>query len=173
MLVETRRRALYAAAKLVISVSALGCGATVVDQEVDATDTEVDAKVPSPEVETETETAIESPTAMPGTPRPRCGISSVPDVVSEETFSCCVRTVEKIFAHNPSTHQPAPVCCGAIVEAVDDALSHSSPGAGEMYTRAIQKGALFTCCDRMEWPAGPACTPWGPPVPPAMPIGVA
>jgi hypothetical protein len=50
-------------------------------------------------------------------------------------------------------------CCGVLVAAVEqDSAARATIGWQ----------ALSACCDALEFPAGPACTPWGPPVPPAL-----
>jgi hypothetical protein len=84
-----------------------------------------------------------------------------------EVFACCLGVVEAITGDagfivadaGEVTGDPSvDNCCKAIIAHVDN----DTPD----YSAAEQ--ALPTCCNALASPMGPACTPWGPPMPPEM-----
>lgn len=99
--------------------------------------------------------------------------------VSEQTFQCCVADVQSavgdaslwgdpngpdasVVSNDPSAEN----CCKAIVARMDN-----EPDGGNLsndYMAASQ--VLNWCCIALGYPSGPACTPWGPPTPPAMEV---
>lgn len=93
--------------------------------------------------------------------------------VSEDTFQCCIGVVSSDvgdaspwgsdggeIASDPS----AVNCCRAILARVDD-----EPDGGDVSGDWNTAASLFPwCCRALGNPMGPACTPWGPPMPPPM-----
>jgi hypothetical protein len=69
----------------------------------------------------------------------------------------------------PDLPETVSVCCAHVYEAYMDEIFQRADGGAP--TQGIGR-ANFACCDMEGWPRGPACTPWGPPVPPAMPPSV-
>lgn len=70
-----------------------------------------------------------------------------------------------------------PACDAVLAAAFGDAgwFDPGLPVSAEVKTCCVESGATtdydhpqhWTCCGALDWP-GAACTPWGPPVPPAM-----
>lgn len=101
--------------------------------------------------------------------------------VTEETLTCCVDVVSNqvgdasLFGdpNGPDaslvTNDPAALnCCNAIIARIDD-----EPDGGDLsqdYGTATANEVLQWCCQATGTPIGSACTPWGPPTPPAMEI---
>jgi hypothetical protein len=102
--------------------------------------------------------------------------------VSEDTFQCCIAEVKAATGDaspwtdpngpDASTVQNNPAalnCCDVIVARIDNEPDGGSMGAD--YGAAGE--ALGWCCIALNNPMGTACTPWGPPTPPAMPEALA
>jgi len=99
--------------------------------------------------------------------------------VSEEAFACCVGEVASAVGDASPWDDPngpdasvvednpaALNCCDAILARMDD-----EPDGGDLgqdYATASQ--VLSWCCFATGTPFGPACTPWGPPMPPEMEV---
>ncbi len=98
--------------------------------------------------------------------------------VAQETFDCCLAEVKtvvgdaapwdpngpdaSIVANDPSAEN----CCHAILARIDH-----EPDGGSFsndYMAAAQGQVLQWCCKASNNLMSPACTPWGPPTPPAM-----
>ncbi len=87
--------------------------------------------------------------------------------VDGAVFTCCVAFLQpytptgfQMFgaaaASDPRVHD----CCQAVVLHVDqDTQDYGN----------LPDDERFACCNLLDTPIGPACTPWGPPVPPEMP----
>jgi hypothetical protein len=97
--------------------------------------------------------------------------------VSSETFACCIAEVKSATGDaspwgdpngpdaSPVTNNPAAEnCCNVIVARIDNEPDGGS--FSEDYNTAGD--ALNWCCIALKYPMGTACTPWGPPMPPAM-----
>jgi hypothetical protein len=80
--------------------------------------------------------------------------------IDENTFQCCLGVVEQITGDSGFTIADAggnpsiDNCCVAIVAHVDTMGDYSAA-----------EPTLGTCCNIVGNPMGPACTPWGPPMP--------
>jgi hypothetical protein len=98
--------------------------------------------------------------------------------VGSETFACCIAEVKSATGDaspwtdpngpDASTVQDNPAalnCCNVIVARIDNEPDGGS--VGNDYATAGD--ALNWCCIALKYPMGTACTPWGPPAPPAMP----
>ena len=74
----------------------------------------------------------------------------------------CIEHVTAIFAaKEPQPTETSKACCQTIAE-YSDQENYLKPGAFQWDTRN-------QCCELLQWSGGSmACTPWGPPVPPAM-----
>jgi hypothetical protein len=88
--------------------------------------------------------------------------------VDEPTFQCCLGVVEQVTGDSGFTVVDAGAisgdpsvanCCDAIIAHVDQ--MSSDYGAASP--------TLPSCCNYAQHPTGVACTPWGPPMPPAVP----
>jgi hypothetical protein len=51
-------------------------------------------------------------------------------------------------------------CCEDLIADIDE--------TGEWPTEQAVQHGMQACCQALGWPGGLACTPWGPPAPPAM-----
>jgi hypothetical protein len=103
----------------------------------------------------------------------------------EGVFTCCLETVGRYFPDGgfagelpaaAAADPEAVACCPEIVGHVEDAFVDGGADPSAVWSRANDRGVLASCCNALDNPMGPACTPWGPPVPPAMPgaeLGVA
>jgi hypothetical protein len=165
----TRRRALRHAAKVAFGSLVIGCGGT---QQVNGSDAEAD--VTSKDVQIDTQdaaTADDGPTdaMMMGDGALACTgpVSDDAGDVTEDTFQCCLGVIEGVTGDSgfpvvdASTVTGDPSvdnCCNAVIARVDTNTTD--------YSAAV--AVLPSCCNALGYPTGPACTPWGPPMPPDM-----
>lgn len=76
-----------------------------------------------------------------------------------DTLDECAEHVTNVFAASePTTTDTTEACCQMIAEDYD---SRDLEGM-ETWTERDD------CCELLEWQGSMACTPWGPPCPPAM-----
>lgn len=164
---STRRAALRATAKVALSLTVVGCAAEV---QLPREDNE-DATVGTDEELTRAGGRTGSPTASGGSSGDElvCDAPPVGEVVllDAELVQCCTSFIEPATpTDGPSWETWQSVadpdldgCCQVLVAHVDQ----DTTGAGDLWEM------MSACCMRLDYPMGPACTPWGPPVPPAMP----
>ena len=91
---------------------------------------------------------------------------------SNAAFECCIAHEESVFAADAGGTDPTTMtCCKAIIDRIDG----DTGDAGAQFSTDYQQAGpvLGECCRLLGTPIGPACTPWGPPPPPAMPEEVA
>jgi hypothetical protein len=154
-----RRMALQSAAKVALGSLLLGCGGAIDGGQAAAADAAKDA--PKNDGTTPAEDAA-----------PTLACTGPVDVdaggVGSQAFECCLGVEQALLGDASAfevdagavTSDPsASNCCNAIVAHVDEVTADYS-AAGQ---------ALSLCCSALQYPMGPACTPWGPPTPPAMP----
>jgi hypothetical protein len=167
--VWTRRRALRHAAKVAFGSVMIGCGGT---QQVSGSDAEADVKTNDVELDAQDAANLEdAPTdsMMMGDGALACTgpVSVDAGDVTEQTFQCCLGVIEGVTgdsgfpAADASTVTGDPSvdnCCNAVIARVDTNTSDYSAA----------DAVLPSCCNALGYPVGPACTPWGPPMPPAM-----
>ena len=164
--------ALRNAAKVAFGTFVVGCGGSlVVGQEPDAAS---DANKPKNDAAALDAVVPEQDAALACT-----GATSIDaSDVSEETFQCCVADVtSKTGDASPWTdpngpdaslvqNDPAALnCCDVIVARIDN-----PPDGGSINDYTAAGNALNWCCIALNYPMGTACTPWGPPTPPAMEV---
>jgi hypothetical protein len=116
---------------------------------------------------------------------------SHPDaVVGDQTFSCCVDVLAASFEQPDGAFQamltdaaaqdPTVLgCCAAVVVRLDGYYSGASFDSGARDRGELAEAGLSSgydpagCCEALRtlsiYPQGPTCSPWGPPMPPAMP----
>ncbi len=144
---STRRFALRAAAKVALSATLAACGGA-----------------------TESESSEGSGQGATLDAVASCGATSAgADAdVSSATFDCCATYLTAqagdadvgLDTAPPETH----ACCSAIVSYLD----HQTDAFGANYVRV--ENVIGECCETITpRPDDGACTPWGPPSPPAMP----
>jgi hypothetical protein len=170
--------ALRNAAKVALGTWVVGCGGSiVVGQEPDAAG---DASKPKNDAAVDAAldvTVPEQDAALACTGETGVDASGV----SDETFKCCVAEVQSATGDatpwddpngpDASLVQDNPAalnCCDVIVARIDDEPDGGS--TSDDYSTA--SSALSWCCMALKSPMGPACTPWGPPAPPTMPIAM-
>ena len=146
-----RRRALEAAAKVALSLSAAACSSTGLDAR--------GQMIPS-HLEMDTTVACNAPPPPlhwswdpPFEPR-----------ATEATVTCCRDFLSKRlpdgggpFSDEHRANPEVQACCTAIVQ---------DPGA---IVETRDRSVFWPCCWIREISGALACNPWGPPVPPAMP----
>lgn len=167
-----RRMALRNAAKVALGTFVAGCGGSiVVGQEPDA---QSDAKAkPGQDAALVDAIVPEQDAALACTGATEIDAGDV----SDETFACCITEVKAATGdaspwddpNGPDastvTNDPAAEnCCNVIVARIDNEPDGGNAGAD--YSAASD--TLSWCCMALKSPMGSACTPWGPPMPPAM-----
>ena len=167
-----RRLALRNAAKVALGTWVMGCGGTIAigqepDAGGDANKTKKDAALDAVVPEQDAALACISKTDVDAS-----------DVTSD-TFQCCVATVSNAVGDASPWGDPngpdaslvddnpaAANCCAAIIARID----HEPDGGSVSNDYMAAGSALQWCCIALGEPAGAACTPWGPPTPPAMEV---
>lgn len=148
-----RRMALRNAAKVALGSLMLGCGGVI---DLSGEDAAVDAAKDAPQPDAAPVLACTGPVDVDASG------------VDQLTFQCCLG-VEQALLGDASAFQvdagvvkgdpSASNCCNAIVAHVDQVTADYAAAAP----------SLALCCRALGYFSGPACTPWGPPTPPAMP----
>lgn len=159
---ELRRRAIAVVAKLTIFAGAAGCTGNVILESEAETDTDTETGG-----ETSTPTATSTlDLEMPITPtEPVCS----PDTA---TVECCHDVLAATFTNEQFWNDPMAAataqdaaCCEVVVTFVDTWDGSVEPPPAMVH--------VWDCCaaDLVEggWMEHPACSPWGPPMPPRMP----
>jgi hypothetical protein len=109
--------------------------------------------------------------------------SGVP--ISDETFDCCLAVLapqlrsdaQLPVLSDAAAHDPSVLgCCGVAIYRIDHDYGDPDAGAHDQADLAdaglgpgLGWSNLQPCCPPLSYPEGPTCTPWGPPMPPAMP----
>ena len=103
--------------------------------------------------------------------------------IDRATFDCCVAKIAAFgppdaavsIAELPDAGPADPVvtsCCAAIIARLDyeERTNVAGPDASPWWGDQNASGQVhWACCEALNYPEGPSCTPWGPPTPPAMP----
>ncbi|MCC6521757.1 MAG: hypothetical protein IT373_03775, partial [Polyangiaceae bacterium] len=95
-----------------------------------------------------------------------------------EEVGCCSELAHEAFPEgvvpDPASVAPEVKACCGVLAAHYDALLASVGGSGgavaDPWNWNADGDVKWSCCASIEW-ASTTCTPWGPPVPPAMPPG--
>lgn len=167
-----RRAALRATAKVALSFTVMACGGVAQVPSTNSDDAIADD--PSQELTPPTD-AYEAPVAvsyLPASPPEEelaCN-APLPGEVTEadaEQLNCCTEHLETVFPSGgdweswlESAAEPsAQACCNVVIA-----------GVGFDWELIDQVGGdtVYACCEALGFPSSPACTPWGPPVPPAV-----
>ena len=171
-----QKKALRNAAKVAFGSLVLGCGGTISDGGTpDAAGSDALAKQDNqtPDVATlDVATIIDAPVSDAAL---AClGETGFDASVTPTEFQCCIALIEQDMGDAGWTTDDAAVyppgaktveadpssmnCCRAIIADVDQNTAD--------YVTASP--TLATCCSAAKGPMGPACTPWGPPMPPEL-----
>jgi hypothetical protein len=184
------RAALRATARVAFTAAIVGCGGTTSEGNSDAAKSE--AAMGKEGAATDAPSGRDAEhvkdTAPPGDSGLMCNApppsslfdkDAAADTVSESLFNCCIAGLEPLIGDSQTGASDAEAadpnllaCCGVIVFAADKdrGLDASAEATAEL--QSLQKlgfAAQDTCCELLKEPLGPTCTPWGPPMPPAMP----
>lgn len=160
MLSDAQTRALRAAARLTFTLSAAaacGGGGEATYSTVQAPSGGAVAVAPQAPAE---QTAYAVPAIQAADP--------VTSPASDDAFARCVAHEEQVFGAGAAASDPTTgACCSAIIDRIDHhpASSDASQWSAD-YAKA--SSVLSQCCGVAHYPHGVACTPWGPPPPPAM-----
>jgi hypothetical protein len=150
---EIRRRAIAAVAKLAIFAGVAGCGGKVVIDSTEMPPNDPPEGTVDPPVDETPDLACFGPTA--------------------DQILCCTDALKTAFSDDhlyvdPSTAtENEKACCELAVTTADTWMGPDVLPFAETY---------FSCCGTglvsNAWEDHPACSPWGPPMPPAMPNSV-
>ncbi len=97
--------------------------------------------------------------------------------VTEATFTCCLDLLEPLVGEGGSElgdagmlDPAARACCGAVVYRLDAEEAEAGFDSPDRKLERAKLGFMGqdACCRSLKEPMGVTCTPWGPPVPPAM-----
>jgi len=162
---ETRRLALRQAAKMVLGAAFVGCGGAMA------------AEAP-PDAASDGRGAVDAKTAAhdaaavsPKDAGLACDLTPEDAGISESSVACCLALTESAtpdaggFDFDPSPWAADPSlsgCCHALYEKNDHNLVSFVYGQGSHW----RYDTCGICAKLVGDPV--ACTPWGPPVPPAM-----
>jgi hypothetical protein len=169
-----RKMALRHAAKVAFGSFVVACGGTVAGGE----DASSDAKTSNDTgTKTDASTSLDSSLdssspADSSTSDGALACTGPVDIdassITPEVFQCCLGVVEQLTGDagfsaidaGEITGDPAvDNCCKVIIADVDSNTGDYSAASP----------TLYSCCNALGNPIGPACTPWGPPMPPCMP----
>lgn len=152
-------RALLAVARLTIFAGAAGCAGNVI-VETDETGSDIDPGDPDPDEPPDVVVDVD--------PAETACFEGAAD-----TAACCNAVLTEAFASADLLADPSiaseeqKACCELAVTTMDTWAGPDEP--------PFHYDHPTTCCSTGlvdgGWEAHPSCTPWGPPMPPAMPIG--
>jgi hypothetical protein len=188
------RAALRASAKVALGAAVVGCGGVVgsaaehAPQEASTSDTSPvsDASQMMDAAASETGVPLEAGACDPPSPSsvlPEGAHADAAAAISASTFDCCVARLEAVPPDDAGFFPDAAVgdplvqdCCATIIARLDYELRQTigDPDAAAAAQQDEQTAApvRWQCC-QVTPSEGPTCTPWGPPMPPAMPGEVA
>jgi hypothetical protein len=156
---EVHRAALRAAAKLALSAAFIGCGAAETGELAEA-QAGPDDSASSDETASDELRAKKKKAKKSACVQTYCRAEH--PTRSEE--QCCKAEVAAASFPTTPASTPGPDtrvdaltrgCCAVLAQAADKAGTWDWPERGE-------------CCAALGWQGSATCTPWGPPVPPAM-----
>jgi len=94
--------------------------------------------------------------------------AGAPGEVCGDAVAACLTLIEPELASQESS-DAGKACCDTIISGLDDLRLAGAPCYGDLDRRFMSSGVRQRCCaDQATW-IHPACTPWGPPVPPELP----
>lgn len=157
---EASRRALAAVARLTIIASAVGCGSSVAIEKDDGADG-VEAGEGAPN---------EVPDYVVDVPEETCFDGAI------DSAKCCGDLLAESFKDNTLFDNPElatdedKACCDLAATVMD--AWFGSGAAEPPFDYALTSACCGTGLVEGGWEKHPSCTPWGPPMPPAMPRGL-
>lgn len=188
---KTMRAALAAAVRVTISTSLIGCGGqatsdsggpTTPSQESD------DQRTPAPVNERPRYVVSSGGSSMGGastggssmlggagaTATNEAGSAGSPELSGCEAIDACMKSLAGLDFGDPLPDAAAERCCATIIQGLSRPSADGQPLAcgPELSSDFFALPAHQACCTSVAGAWGdPACSPWGPPVPPALPEG--
>ena len=90
------------------------------------------------------------------------------DTDSSMSLEECEAEVETVFSQSmPEPTDVTAECCQMIAENLDEQTDTAGNWNGNA---SMTWPYREVCCELLEWQGSMTCTPWGPPMPPEMPI---
>ena len=176
MLSDIQRAALRAAAKLAFSATIIGCGGgTAVEPAnepstdektpvatTESTDDALRVRHPRRDAGVKLDTGVEGDTGH----APTCGYYPSQACLCKQVVADAFPdggTPPPRWSPDPAPNMPPEVtsCCTLLAHEADVRAQSHDPNGWDWAERD-------TCCGVIGWNAAATCTPWGPPVPPAM-----
>lgn len=177
MNVSVRRKALRHAAKVAFGSLVMGCGGTIsagddtTTPDARANDAKQGLDVGVVADAAVADAVVADAVVPPSDASLMCTGPTDVDAatVDHQTFECCIALVENDvgdaspWGSDAGLTDPNAIdCCQAIISYVD----HPGDDAGSWPTNYNEASPTFAwCCAPLGEPQGPACTPWGPPMP--------
>jgi hypothetical protein len=184
---EVHQAALRAAARLAFFSTVIGCGgltdASTPEPEQDANDAGWFPRVATTDASSSFSKEAGGGDASDAAPATDAADSSLADTTappscdSSDSFTCCEREVHAAwpdgggFTADAGASAETKACCQVLASHYDNALDEDG-GNPSAWDWADDSNVKWACCLSIQWNST-TCTPWGPPVPPAMPRGFA
>lgn len=178
------RAALRASAKVALGVAFAGCGGVAASPaEHAAPEAAAPADATPVDVAAQTEAGACDPPS-PSSVLPEGDHADAAAAIRQSTFDCCVARLEAVppddgglaFPDAAVGNPEVQACCATIIARLDyenrDTVSQPDAEAAFQQDEQTAAPVRWACCEAMP-NEGPTCTPWGPPMPPAMPGEVA
>ncbi|AKU93718.1 hypothetical protein AKJ09_00382 [Labilithrix luteola] len=172
MRIDTRRAALRAAGKVALVSSALACGATSGVEVPEAAATDVTKAPDARDTPVNEEPSATTKDAAPRDSASRDAKTSTDSSTKtceqgEEGFACCQNQLHAEHPDATPLHETdaRTVACCAVLSAHYDALVADGGSEGWGWEKDVSLKRM--CCAALDF-QGATCTPWGPPMPPAM-----
>ena len=144
---DIRRAALQATARIALSVTVAGCqSATVSNTHGTPTDVGPD---------------VAQASDIPASTTPDVAPSCDPGVTTNVSVGCCTAQLDASIGDGGTVTRPDDLACCQYLAVQNDTLFADGGGSFTIPYRS-------QCCAALHWMGSITCTPWGPPVPPAM-----
>jgi hypothetical protein len=93
-----------------------------------------------------------------GAPSERCG----------SELDACLTVIDGVAFGEPMPSETATACCETVLAGLSKLQQDGAECFGDVTLRLMNSPGRHLCCsDQASW-IQPACTPWGPPVPPNL-----
>jgi hypothetical protein len=175
---EVRRRALMGAAKVAFSAALVGCGGVAIVEQPLGDGGSGGGATSGGETTSVGQTSAQSKSvattgasSSTGLAANACGPAAPP--YGADVIACCDALLDATFPEGAPATSPlgadVVACCDVALEVRDVETPPGEMVPGD----AFPWNVAYQCCVvpgvAIPEPSSPTCTPWGPPVPPAMP----
>jgi hypothetical protein len=163
------------AASVDATPNAVSVDATPNAVSVDATPVDVSSPLDAPKQEAG---ACDAPS--PSSVLPEGAHADAAAEIGQSTFDCCVAMLKVVLPDEGGLAFPdaavgnpeVQACCATVIARLDyDKFQPDASTIDQQDQQAAQP--VSSACCQVTFAVGPTCTPWGPPMPPAMPGEVA